>query len=225
MHCRPCSTCPTSPTAAGMWQLATTPALPTASGATRRYGPFPRAAGGAATVICRYPCCMLLAAPSSWPKVGACTAVQHLPFQTGVTGVLGSTCVHCLPACPADAALVVGGQHYDGWLSRTMWMYNATEDSWARVGDAPVYSRRHVCGLQHGRLFMTLGRQGQGEWWCGAGWGCVLQQDRPTPQQGITTLHLVSLSAEHGLSYEPGPLSARQFWAALPRELLQQQGT
>lgn len=97
----------------------------------------------------------------------------------------------CTLKLAQDAALVVGGQHYDGWLSRTMWMYNATEDSWARVGDAPVYSRGHVCGLQHGRLFMTLGQQGQ----------------------------------EHGLSYEPGPLSARQFWAALPRELMQQQGT
>lgn len=66
--------------------------------------------------------------------------------------------------CCADTALVVGGQHYVGWLSRTLWLYNATEDSWARVGHAPLYSRGHVCGLQDGHLFMALGLQGQGEW-------------------------------------------------------------
>ncbi|KAI7843914.1 hypothetical protein COHA_002456 [Chlorella ohadii] len=84
-----------------------------------------------------------------------------------------------------DSALFVSGQHYDGWLSRMLWLYNATEDSWARVGHAPVYIRDHVCGLHNGRLFMALGRQG----------------------------------ADNGLSYEPGPLSGRQFWAALPQKL------
>ncbi len=67
------------------------------------------------------------------------------------------------PACCADSALVVSGQHYDGWLSRMLWLYNATEDSWARVGHAPVYIRDHVCGLPNGRLFMALGRQGAGK--------------------------------------------------------------
>lgn len=58
----------------------------------------------------------------------------------------------------------MGGQHYDGWLSHTLWLYNATQDSWARVGHAPLYSRGHVCGLQDGRLFMALGQEGQREW-------------------------------------------------------------
>lgn len=70
---------------------------------------------------------------------------------------------NCCQFCRVDAALVVGGQHFDGWLSRTIWLYNATEDSWARVGHAPVSSRGHVCGLQDGRLFMALGQLGQGE--------------------------------------------------------------
>ena len=80
-----------------------------------------------------------------------------------IVGRSVSVNTHALSAHAADAALLVGGQHYEGWLSHTMWLYNATEDSWARVGEAPVYSRGHVCGLQHGRLFMALGQQGQGE--------------------------------------------------------------
>jgi hypothetical protein len=55
----------------------------------------------------------------------------------------------------------VGGQHYADWLSSTLWLYNATEDSWARVGHAPLYNRGHVCGLHDGHLFMALGQQGQ----------------------------------------------------------------
>ena len=35
-------------------------------------------------------------------------------------------------AADADAAMVVGGQLYDKWLSRTIWVYNATEVRRAR---------------------------------------------------------------------------------------------
>jgi hypothetical protein len=69
----------------------------------------------------------------------------------------------CTVKLGQDTALVVGGQHYAGWLSRTLWLYNATEDSWARVGHAPLYNRGHVCGLHDGHLFMALGQQGQEE--------------------------------------------------------------
>lgn len=64
--------------------------------------------------------------------------------------------------CCADTALVVGGQHYADWLSSTLWLYNATEDTWVRVGHAPLYSRGHVCGLHDGHLFLVLGQHGQG---------------------------------------------------------------
>ncbi len=119
----------------------------------------------------------------------------------------------------ADAALVVGGQHFDGWLSRTLWLYNATEDSWARVGNAPLYNRGHVCGLHAGQLFMALGQQGKGEWKGRAGLSLVWAA-------GLVTWTVMNLPsplpthAENGLSYETGPLSARQFWAPLPPELL-----
>lgn len=63
---------------------------------------------------------------------------------------------------PADSALVVGGQHYGGWLSRTIWLYNATADSWTRVGHTPTYGKGQACALHGGRLFMTMGQEGQG---------------------------------------------------------------
>lgn len=67
-----------------------------------------------------------------------------------------------LPLLCADAVLVVGGQHYGGWLSRTIWLFNATDDSWTHVGHAPVYARDSVCALYGGRLVMMLGQQGTG---------------------------------------------------------------
>lgn len=57
----------------------------------------------------------------------------------------------------------MGGQHYSGWLSRTIWLFNATDDSWTRVGHAPVYAKDSVCALNGGRLVMMLGLQGTGE--------------------------------------------------------------
>jgi len=86
------------------------------------------------------------------------------------SGISYDIACYCCADLRADTALVVGGQHYVGWLSRTLWLYNATEDSWARVGHAPLYSRGHVCGLQDGRLFMALGQQGQSEWL--GSWDC-----------------------------------------------------
>ncbi|KAL4427811.1 hypothetical protein ABPG75_001900 [Micractinium tetrahymenae] len=60
-----------------------------------------------------------------------------------------------------DAALVAGGQHYTDWLSRTIWLYNATEDSWTQVGHTPVYLRGHTCTLHRGHMLMTMGQTGQ----------------------------------------------------------------
>jgi len=168
--------------------LATTRVLPTASGAMPHCGLFRSGVAGAAIAICRCPCCTRPAAASSWARVGACFAQLRL-VETPDGGLLqawdGTELALCHAACQsaalsaaalaqralllrqlhyADAALVVGGQHFDGWLSRTLWLYNATEDSWARVGNAPLYNRGHVCGLHAGQLFMALGQQGKGEW-------------------------------------------------------------
>ena len=118
---------------------------------------------------------------------------------------------------------MVGGQHYAGWLSRTLWLYNATQDSWARVGHAPLYGRGQVCALHGGRLFLALGQQGQGERLPRArGRGAL------APRATWMLLHPMTAPlppapcahpAENGLSPDLGPLSARQFWAALPPEL------
>lgn len=102
-----------------------------------------------------------------WAKLAAVFWLLKLADQLGLP---------CCQPCCADTALVVGGQHYADWLSSTLWLYNATEDSWARVGQAPLYSRGHVCGLHDGRLFMTLGQQGRGahEGWLVCGYLHIL---------------------------------------------------
>lgn len=61
-----------------------------------------------------------------------------------------------------DAALVVGGQLYDEWLSRTIWVYNATEDAWWRVGHTPVYVKGHVCAVHDGQFILAGGQLGSG---------------------------------------------------------------
>lgn len=69
----------------------------------------------------------------------------------------GGTC-HAL----ADLVLLLAGQHFDRWLGRNIWLYNATADSWTRVGAAPIYMKGHVCTIHEGRLYLTGGQTGTG---------------------------------------------------------------
>lgn len=43
-----------------------------------------------------------------------------------------------------DAFVMFAGATYDRWLSRTIWLYNGTEDSWARVGHTNIYTMRII---------------------------------------------------------------------------------
>ena len=134
------------------------------------------------------------------------------------------------PPPPADSALVVGGQHYKGWLSRFVWLYNATEDSWTRVGQLPVHARGQACALHAGRLLVTLGQQGMGEtrvewtgWEAGRSYeaprrACPGSRSAAAINQPPRT-RCPAPAAEGGLAPEPGLPSARQFLAPLPLEL------